>query len=218
MDLHHTTGVPDWANVAPEKRNKWQIVAAATKGVVTPGNAVSFIGLALVTAGFVAVMQHALRVGLWLIVLGRLCDLADGLAANRTGTKSPLGEAVDASFDKAGALGILIAFGAERVVPLWAIIVIAAQNIANIIIAYIGKRRKVQVHPVRAGKVSAACEWLAFFCFIAAAAYGRVWFVPAYVILLPALWLGVVATIAYARVLFVPAAASAIAVSKARRT
>jgi phosphatidylglycerophosphate synthase len=129
-----------------------------------------------------------------------------------------MGEFVDASFDKFGALAVLIAVAFVHIVPWWAVIVIALQNGANTAIAYIGWRHKLAMHPVRSGKISTACLWLAFFCFILAAAYGHVWLWPAYIILVPALWLGVLSTQTYAKELFVAPTAASITASKARRT
>jgi phosphatidylglycerophosphate synthase len=199
MKLHHHSGKPDWEMIAPAERTPWQRLAANTRGFVTPANVVSLVGLGLVLLGLAVLVKHRYIAGLWLIVIGRLCDIIDGAIADRSGTKSPLGEVVDAGFDKLGALGVLIVFGVEHIVPWWAIIGIGIQNAANAIIGFVGHHRKLSVHPVRAGKISTACEWLAFFCFILAAAYGSAWAWPAYGILGAALVLGLVSTSVYAR-------------------
>jgi cardiolipin synthase len=206
MQLHRTTGKPDWVVIKPEARNAWQRFAAATKSVVTPGNAVSLVGLLIVCEGMYMLFDHRPTTGLWLIVGGRFCDVADGFVADHTGTKSPLGEAVDATFDKIGALGILVAVGIEHIVPWWAVGIIGAQNAANSVIAYVGWRRKLAIQPVLSGKLSTALQWLSLSCFLVAAAYGHVWQWPAYVALVPALVLGFVATSAYGKLLAVSTA------------
>ena len=201
MKLHRTTGKPDWFAVKPEARNTWQRFAAATKSVVTPGNAVSLVGLLIVFEGMFMLLDDRPTTGLWLIVGGRFCDIVDGFVADHTGTKSPLGEAVDATFDKIGALGILVAVGIEHIVPWWAVGLIGLQNAANSVIAYAGWRRRLAIQPVLSGKLSTAFQWLALSCFLVAAAYGQVWQWPAYIVLVPALILGFVATGAYGKVL-----------------
>jgi cardiolipin synthase (CMP-forming) len=153
----------------------------------------------LVIAGLVSIVNHDLITGFWLIVIGRLCDLIDGAVAHRTGTKSPLGEAVDASFDKIGALGVLILFAAREIVPWWAIVLVGVQNIANIVIGYLGRRRKLSIHPELAGKLSTAFLWVSFFTFILARAYNDGWLWPAYITLIPAFGLGLVATALYGK-------------------
>ncbi|HEX5797672.1 MAG TPA: hypothetical protein VFX86_04770 [Candidatus Saccharimonadales bacterium] len=40
MNLHRAGRVPDWEKVPEGRRNRWQKLAAKTKGVITPGNAV----------------------------------------------------------------------------------------------------------------------------------------------------------------------------------
>lgn len=201
MQLHHTDGKPDWARIRPEARNYWQRFAVTTKSIGTPGNVVSAAGLATVVYGMDLLLRGETTTGMWLVVAGRFCDVVDGFVADHTGTKSPLGGAVDATFDKLGALGILLATGISHIVPWWAVVLIALQNGANSGIAYAGWRRKRGLQPVLAGKVSTALQWGSLSGFLLAAAYTPVWLWPAYGMLVPALITGVIATIAYARML-----------------
>jgi cardiolipin synthase len=197
--LHQTTGRPDWEAIKPNHWNIWQQLAARTKGVFTPANVISLSGVILVIIGLVYIVNGDLVTGFWLIVVGRVCDLIDGAVAHRTGTKSPLGEAVDASCDKIGALGVLIIFATEHVVPWWVIVFVGAQNVANVVIGYLGRQRKLSIHPVLSGKLSTASLWASFFSFILARAYSGSWLWVAYSTLVPAVILGVVATLRYAR-------------------
>src|SRR5690349_11384075 len=103
MKLHHAGTKPDWDLVAASKRNSWQRLAKLSYGVMTPGNLLSFIGILLVGIGLAAINRQHIWKGLVLLAMGRLCDILDGSAAEYTGTKSPLGEAVDASLDKIAA-------------------------------------------------------------------------------------------------------------------
>lgn len=171
----------------------------------------------MVCIGLGYVVQGELLTGVIITAGGRICDLLDGIVAERTGTKSPIGGATDASFDKLGALAALLVLGTEQIVPWWAVALIGAQNTANSIIGAIGLHRRLKVRPVQAGKLSTALEWAAFFWFILTADNLTLWHWPAYVLLGAALILGIYATIAYARALSTPAA-SAASPSRARRT
>src|SRR6266446_5236311 len=126
MDMHQAGESPDWTKVPPRNRNFWQQIAADTQGVGTPGNALSVLGFSLVVAGLLVVASRSLWEGTFLVGLGRIADLVDGVIAQRTGTKSPLGRLLDAGLDKAGALLALGVFAAVHVLPIWLAAAIAA--------------------------------------------------------------------------------------------
>jgi cardiolipin synthase len=199
MRLHRNSGKPDWIRIPPSSRNRWQRLAAATHGIVTPGNVFSIIGLVLVIAGLILLAQREFVAGVILVAIGRLADLADGQSADKTGTKSPLGEIVDASFDKIGAILAIIVFAVCGLAPVLIMAVIAVQNISNIMYSYIARRRKVPLHPSAAGKISTAGQWLVFLLFIVAAANGGIWPAVAYSIAGMAIGLGLYASVGYAR-------------------
>src|SRR6478609_9535796 len=100
MKLHRVTGKADWENVALGERTFFQKIASYSSGVLTPANIVSLLGLSMVVFGLVLLLQGQSWAGVALLVIGRLLDIVDGAVAEATGTKSPLGEIVDASFDK----------------------------------------------------------------------------------------------------------------------
>src|SRR5258708_17612311 len=100
MDLHHANPKPDWEYITEGKLSRWQIVAAATRGIVTPGNAASTLGFLMAGLGLVVFIRGNALIGLALVLLGRAVDMFDGLIASRTHTKSPLGASLDASLDK----------------------------------------------------------------------------------------------------------------------
>ena len=166
MKLHRANTKPDWELVAPASRNPWQRLAASTNGVVTPGNVLSVIGVGLVGVGLTYVHGGQLWRGLWFLAVGRLCDLADGIAAERTGTKSPLGEAVDASLDKLAAFAALVVFALAGVMPWGFALLIGLQNGATAVLSAIAKSTKRVIHPVSAGKIGGAIEWGALLCFV----------------------------------------------------
>ena len=71
MNLHRTSGTPDWATVKAADRNVFQKVAAATGGVASPANIITIIGLGMVIYGLVAILQQQFWAGLVLLVSGR---------------------------------------------------------------------------------------------------------------------------------------------------
>lgn len=157
---------PDWELIPKSKRNAWQRIAAGTKGVVTPANVTSIAGAVLVALGLMRIYNDDLTWGLMLIAIGRTADILDGAVAQATGTKSSVGETLDASIDKitiVAALGILISTGA---IPLFAAALMTVRNSITIGLSFLAKIRKKALHPSRAGKFAAGLEWLAIFCFV----------------------------------------------------
>lgn len=203
MDWHLSATSPDWQRVREGERTYWQRLAVRTKGVVTPGNITSFIGVTLVIIGAVAVAEGNHWQGLICIGIGRLCDILDGIIAHKTGTKSPLGEATDASFDKIGAIATLIVFGATNLLWWPVAVLIGLQNLTNSFIGLIGRQRKYRLHPLPVGKLSTAGEWVALLGFGLAAALGQGQTsglsLGAYAILAASLALGLYATVGYAQ-------------------
>lgn len=203
IEWHFATPAPEWAAVPPRKRNSWQRLAASTKGMLTPGNITSAAGVSLVIAGLSAMWQEHLWTGLALIALGRLGDLLDGAIAHKTGTKSPLGEAVDATCDKIGAFATLVVFAGAGLLWWPAALLIGLQNLINALIALIAKRRKYGLHPLVTGKIATAGEWIALLGFALTAAlsleHTSELGIASYTILGVSLTLGGYATLGYAR-------------------
>lgn len=218
VKLHHTTGVPDWLQQKPASRNYWQRLAATTSGVITPANVASFLGLVIVFYGISLLRTHEFALAALVVAVGRGFDVVDGFVAEHTGTKSPLGEAVDAVCDKLGTIAVLTAVGVEHIVPWWVVIVVALHHAVNSIVAYISWRRKLAMRPTLAGKLATALEWLALCAFMVAAMHVSHWLWVAYMLLAPALWLGIVASIGYVRLLRTSSSAATVADDNNRRT
>lgn len=159
MNLHRTGNVPQWETVAPEDRNVFQKVAARTKGVVTPANAVSAAGAVIVGSGLRDISKGRTTKGVVKVAVGRGFDLGDGVTAEATGTKSPLGEAVDVVVDKGETAAALPVLVKADVLPKSTAGVIAAQNAANTAFSMIAKRRGVTLHPSKEGKWSTFGQW-----------------------------------------------------------
>src|SRR5437764_4120352 len=100
MDMHRSTGLPDWENVSQNDWNRWQRHAQATHSLITPGNVISILGLLGVFLSLLLINNTHYRLGLIILAVSRLLDIVDGWAAQITGTKSPFGERIDAATDK----------------------------------------------------------------------------------------------------------------------
>ena len=201
LSLHRASGKPDWEQYEASDRSIIQRIAAATKGIVTPGNIVSVIGLALVVYGLILVLENNFWLGLVLIAVGRGLDVVDGVVAEATKTKSPLGEMVDAAFDKIGTLLTILVLFVGQVAAWWALTaLLLPQFIIPLVILY--KRKKgIGVHPTRAGKLSMALTWVGIVGLLIAKALAVPFALSlaVYVVIGVSLMLGVYALWQYAR-------------------
>lgn len=203
MNLHRATDHPDWEDVSAANRNDWQRLAVATNGLLTPANLLSAAGFAVASAGLVRVAQGDFWTGAVLLVIGRLADAVDGYAADATGTKSPLGETVDAALDKAIAFVALAVLAAAHVVPWWVAAPIALLNVWNVFMSWYGEQRAVHVQPSRNGKWAAFGYWVSLSLFLAAQLriVPASWLLgPAYLFAFGALALGTAAAYGYLQV------------------
>jgi phosphatidylglycerophosphate synthase len=155
----HTARQADWEKDSKKPKNIWQKVASRSHGLLTPANIASVIGGVLAIYGLWIIMDGDTVRGLVFLTIGRIADIADGVIAEYTRTKSPLGEMIDASIDKLVVAAALIVLGALELVPWVIIVIIALQNVANVLISIIAKLRQKTLHPSRLGKVSAAFSW-----------------------------------------------------------
>ena len=161
MDLHRSSNTPDWETIKPSKRTAIQNVAASTHGIITPPNIISVIGLALVIYGVIALTQENFWIGFAALVVGRLLDVVDGLVAQATGTKSALGEFVDASIDKVGTLLTIVALFIVAPEYWWLITALLIPQIIIPFVSFYKKQKKKAVHPTRQGKLGMASLWVA---------------------------------------------------------
>jgi len=172
MSLHRIGRVSDWEKIPHTQRNYWQRIAAATHGVVTPANGVSVAGILLAAWGLACIGQHRLGPGLLLLGAGRLADIVDGYVADGTGTKSWIGEGVDATFDKLVAAGALVVFGMAHIMPWWLIALFAAQQLATVAISLSAVIKHATVHPSLTGKIVTAGQWVLVLAYAGVALWG----------------------------------------------
>jgi len=160
MQLHRTTGKPDWIAVPPGSHNRWQRVAVRTHGIGTPSNVVTLVGFVLVLIGLQQILTQNYLFGTVLLVTGRLCDILDGWLAELTRTKSPLGELLDAAIDKIVTILTVAIFFAAHISPAWVLIALVTPHILIAIIILGWRIHKVAFHPSLVGKLSMAGVWL----------------------------------------------------------
>jgi len=161
VNLHRVERRADWDKLKSRQRNFWQRLAVATHGIITPGNVISVVGFILVLWGLGNLYRGHLLSGTIAITMGRALDIADGILADKTGTKSPLGEAVDATIDKveiAAALPVLVI---TSILLPWQAIVIFLQHLANVLFTGIAKLRGRLPHASKAGKYATTAQWAA---------------------------------------------------------
>lgn len=166
IQIHRTGKVADWDAVPPRARNRWQRTAAATHGYVAPGNAVSLIGAALSILGFVYVYQGKLWIGFVMIVIGRVCDILDGYVAHYSGTKSTVGETVDAGLDKFVMLVAFVVFASTEIVPFAPLVALGIQQLVAAGLGAYARLKGLHMHPSRWGKYSAIVQWAALLLYI----------------------------------------------------
>ena len=160
MQLHRTTGKADWLAIPPPSHTIWQRLATRTHGIVTPGNAVTVAGFALVLIGLQQILNQHYLPGTVLLATGRICDILDGWLAEITRTKSPLGELLDAGIDKIITILAVVTFFAAHIAPAWALIALVIPHVLIVVIMFGWRIRKRALHPSLAGKLSMVGVWL----------------------------------------------------------
>lgn len=125
----------------------------------------SVLGAALVLAGLLMLANKS-YIGVLYIAVGRLCDILDGLVAEHTGTKSRIGEGVDALLDKLELYPALLLLTAYHFLPVFFTVTITLQAIIMSVIAILAQLRKLDMHSYRVGKIATATCWIAIFFFV----------------------------------------------------
>jgi phosphatidylglycerophosphate synthase len=167
MDLLHRSGNrSEWESTPVEKRTIWQRIAAATYGVVTPGNIVTATGTGLTLQGLGLLANGDVKPALMSITAGRIADILDGLLAHATHTKSPLGEALDAGFDKIQTAAALVVLTREGIIPPPVTAALALGQTAIFGFSAIAKQRGHEIHPGLSGKYAMGLGWTAMIGFV----------------------------------------------------
>jgi phosphatidylglycerophosphate synthase len=127
--------------------------------VLTLANCISIVGATVVIYGLITVYNNHLLSGLIIIMAGRVADILDGWIADRTKTKSPLGEGIDAAIDKILIFLSIIVLIDTHLLPIAVAVVVAMHGIYVTILSFVARTKKVYIHPSRAGKLGATFEW-----------------------------------------------------------
>lgn len=170
IQLHRIESSSEWEQTKSEDRNVWQRMAARTRGLITPGNIVTIIGFILVIIGLIGIIKHQYWLGFAGILVGRLLDIVDGWVADKTGTKSPLGEALDATVDKLSTALALGALLVANVILWWLLLAIFLPHALIALASMISMLRGKRLHPSKFGKLSMALAWVGLCGFILTAA------------------------------------------------
>ncbi len=210
MDLHHVHGTADWERIPVEQHNVWQRLASRTNGILTPANFITAAGTLMVGSGLNDIAHGRKGKGLLKMGIGRLADIADGAVAHKTGTKSPLGEFLDASLDKLNMAAAVPVLMFKEVVPADVGITIGLQNLANAAFSAHALRSGNRLKASEQGKLSTSAQWgvlTAYGASSLAGEHGRdrlavLAEVPAKSAFIVAAALGVAATIDYAEQAF----------------
>jgi len=165
MRLHRTTGKADWLAIPPQDHTIWQRLAARTHSIVTPSNAVTIAGFALVLIGLQEILSEHYVAGTVLLAVGRMCDIVDGWLAELTRTKSPLGELLDAAIDKVLTILTVVIFFTADIAPAWALLALVTPQVLIVVIMLWWRIRKRAFHPSFVGKLSMAGVWLSLFMY-----------------------------------------------------
>ncbi len=157
-----------WEGVPVEERNRWQKIAAKTKGFVTPASMVSVAGAGVSLTGLYEFAQGNKALGIGLLAGGKFADYFDGKVARATGTQNPTGEAVDAACDTITVLAALGTAAATEAIPLVPLAAISARNAYTISATGIAKLRGLEIHATRAAKINQFVQWPAIGSFLIA--------------------------------------------------
>lgn len=166
LQMHTAAKKADWQMVSSKKWNIWQKMAAQSRGLMTPANVVSLAGGVLTIAGFLQFQNGITLLGIALIVIGRLADIADGYIAHITGTKSPLGEFVDTSIDKLTILFGLIIITIFGLMPAIFTAAILIQSLLNAGASLLGRSRGTIIHPSQHGKLATFLAWITIISYL----------------------------------------------------
>ncbi len=162
MELHRTGKRPDWLK-RPRRDYSWfQRTARQTNGIVTPGNVITIVGLVVTLCGLWLLTDARFGGAVIALLVGRLCDVADGWVAHHTGTKSPTGELLDAGCDKIATILGLVALGVADIAPWWILAVVAVPQIVTSVVSGLALRRKHRLHPSPIGKIGMVFAWTGF--------------------------------------------------------
>ncbi len=160
----------DWDTIPSSKLNPWQRVAKRTKGFVTLGNVITVAGGVFTLDGIVDIAQGHNLSGVIKIGIGRMADIADGEAAQITGTKGVIGSQIDPLVDTIALGAALPVLAVAEVLPVAAAVVIGIPKATNAASTIAAKLRKRPIQVEGEGKTGTFTLWLGIGAFAVRAA------------------------------------------------
>lgn len=157
MNLHRAA-IPDWEKCEHSELTRTQKIAKYTGGIVTPGNVITLLGATIAVSGLIDIKNGDTKKGTFKLGVGRVFDILDGFVADKTGTKSPVGEFADASVDKLVTLATLRVMRKRGIISELTYKHILGQNVANTAITAVATLIGAEVHPSKSGKHAMAAQ------------------------------------------------------------
>lgn len=167
LQSHAIGDTPEWELVPRDEHNAWQKLAAATRGVMTPGNALTAAGtIADITANAIILRNSqdrelsakTLIAATALYATEGIFDALDGTVAKATGTRSPLGRRLDAGSD-AGRIPLTIyAMTRSGILPKPATALLAAEKASTVIPSVVAGLRGNEPIVASTGKLTAGAQ------------------------------------------------------------
>lgn len=149
----------DWDGVPDAELNPWQWVAKKTKGILTIGNTITLNGAILFTNGLFDILNGNKLEGSLKLVGGRGCDLADGIAADKTGTKGKIGRDFDPTVDGAELLVGAPVLVYTDMLPTIPAVVMIGSKLIDTVAAAAAKSKGREMNPTEEGKMGAFAIW-----------------------------------------------------------
>lgn len=159
FNLHRPEGgLADWEHIPVEELNAFQYIAASTGGIVTPANMLDVAALCLLENGLQDIKHGRYNTGTLQLASAIGEDAINGLVADKTGTKSPLGELIDAGGDVFKSTRMLSVLVKEDFVPGWVAQMIVARKSANGLATGVAKLRHMEIHTTKEGKFAETAQ------------------------------------------------------------
>ncbi|MCA9327622.1 CDP-alcohol phosphatidyltransferase family protein [Candidatus Saccharibacteria bacterium] len=150
----------DWDGIPNEELTRPQRLAKRSKGWLTAGNAVSFVGAGLTFKGIYDFAQGDTVQGVAQVAAGRALDLFDGIVAAWTKTRGKVGALVDSGLDKIlSATGLGVLTFETHDLPASLSVPIFAQQALIVAMNKVIHNKGGAVTPNRAGKWGMAALW-----------------------------------------------------------
>lgn len=149
----------DWDGLEPDEMNIWQKIAKKTRGIITAANAVTIASTVVVMNGLADYVNGNKVEGVVKVAAGRLGDVADGLIADKSGTKGRVGRALDPGVDFVQlCIGLPMLVQAD-VLPIVPALAIAVPKVIDAAATVSATVRHKEMNPTIEGKRSITAIW-----------------------------------------------------------